>query len=232
MSGLTEDVAVRLALAARALPEEIETRDLVLGILEAVGEPITSAKLNKIRLGRLKRIDVLANIDESYLKEALNFLKGRNIKREPEPLPEVVDYEDGDMPQSVRVACASNSGDKIDGHFGSCKRFLIYQLSGEEMRLIDIREPEAVDDDEDKNVARAQLIDDCRVLYTISIGGPAAAKVVRAGLHPIKLPQGGCAPEVLLRLKETIAGSPPPWLAKAMGQDPEQRARYREEAGA
>ncbi len=232
MPALNEDVAVRLALAARALPEEIETRDLVLGILEAVGEPITSAKLNKMRLGRLKRVECLAQVEEAYLKEALNFLKGRNIKREPEPLPDVVDFEGGDMPQSVRVAVASNSGDKVDGHFGSCKRFLIYQLSGDELRLIDIREPETVDDDEDKNVIRAQLIDDCQVLYTVSIGGPAAAKVVRAGLHPIKLPQGGVAPEELQRLQATIASSPPPWLAKAMGQDPEERVRYREEARA
>ena len=230
MTGLSEDVAVRLALAARALPEEVETKDLVIGILGAVGEPITSAKLNKMRLGRLKRIDSLADIDDAYLKEALNYLKGRNIKREPEPLPDIVDYEDGDMPQSVRVAIASNSGDKIDGHFGSCNRFLIYQLSGEELRLIDMREPQPVDDDEDKNVLRAQLIDDCQVLYTVSIGGPAAAKVVRAGLHPIKLPQGGVAPEVMQRLQETIAGSPPPWLAKAMGQDPQERVRFREEA--
>lgn len=232
MAKLSEDVAVRLALAARALPDEIETKVLVLGILEAVGEPITAAKLNKIRLGRLKRIDALAQVDDSYLKQALNFLKGRNIQREPEPLPEVVDYEDGDMPNSVRVACSSNSGDKIDGHFGSCKRFLIYQLSGTDMCLIDIREPQPVDDDEDKNVARAQLIDDCQVLYTISIGGPAAAKVVRAGLHPIKLPDGGQAPEALVKLQQAIAQSPPPWLAKAMGQEAEERVRFREEAGA
>lgn len=230
MAALTEDVAVRLALAARALPEEIQTRDLVLAVLEAVGDPITSAKLNKLRLSRLKTVEQLAQIDDAYLKAALNFLKGRNIQREPEPLPEIADYEDNDMPQSLRVACASNSGDKIDGHFGSCKRFLVYQLSADEMRLIDIREPEAVDDDEDKNVLRAQLIDDCQVLYTVSIGGPAAAKVVRAGLHPIKMPNGGVAPEVLVRLQETIASSPPPWLAKAMGQDPEERVRFREEA--
>ncbi|GAB2191152.1 hypothetical protein MAH1_27600 [Sessilibacter sp. MAH1] len=230
MSALCEDVAVRLALAARALPEEIETRELVLGVLEAVGEPITSAKLNKLRLNRLKKIEALAHVDDAYLKEALNFLKGRNIKREPEPLPEIISLNDGDMPESVRVACASNSGDKIDGHFGSCSRFLVYQLSADEIRLVDIRKPESVSDDEDKNVARAALINDCNVLYTVSIGGPAAAKVVRAGLHPIKLPQGGVAPDVLKRLQETIATSPPPWLAKAMGQNPEERVRFREEA--
>lgn len=232
MSTLSEDVAVRLAMAARALPDDIATRDLVLAVVDVVGDPVTSTKLNKLRLSRLKRAEQLANIEDSYLKAALNFLKGRNISREPEPLPEIIDYEDGDLPHSVRVACASNSGNKIDGHFGSCKRFLIFQLSADEIRLIDIREPQPAAEDEDKNVARALLVDDCQVLYTVSIGGPAAAKVVRAGLHPIKLPDGGAAETVLQRLQETIAGSPPPWLAKAMGQDAQERARYKEEAQA
>ncbi len=134
------------------------------------------------------------------------------------------------MPGSIRVACASNSGDNINGHFGSCARFLIYQISADEIKLVDIRVPGTVPDDADKNALRAQLINDSQVLYTISVGGPAAAKVVRAGLHPIKLPQGGKAVEVLERLQETLAGSPPPWLAKVMGQEPEERVRFREEA--
>ena len=50
--------------------------------------------------------------------------------------------------------------------------------------------------------------------------------MVRAGIHPIKVPQGGPAPESLQRLKETIAVSPPPWLAKVMGEDPEERVRF------
>jgi hypothetical protein len=30
---------------------------------------------------------------------------------------------------SIRIACASNRGERLDGHFGSCARFLIYQVS-------------------------------------------------------------------------------------------------------
>ena len=32
---------------------------------------------------------------------------------------------------------------------------------------------------EDRNMFRVDLIRDCQVLYVVSIGGPAAAKVVR-----------------------------------------------------
>lgn len=229
MAALSEEVALRIALAARALPDT-EVRDLLLAILALLGEPLTTAKLGKLRLGKLKQLAELTEVDEAYLKEALALLKGRNIKYEQEPLPEVQAYTQGAMSGSIRVACASNSGDQINGHFGSCVRFLIYQLASDEARLVDIRSPGPVSEDADKNALRAELIGDCQVLYTVSIGGPAAAKVVRAGLHPIKLSVGGRASEVLQRLQQTLAGSPPPWLAKVMGLAPEQRTRYREAA--
>ena len=38
-------------------------------------------------------------------------------------------YQEGDMPNSIRIAVASNTGEQLDGHFGSCHRYLIYQLS-------------------------------------------------------------------------------------------------------
>jgi len=228
MPALTEDVALRIALASRALPDT-EVRNLLLGVISLLGEPLTTAKLGKLRLNKLKQLEELAEIDESYLKQALEFLKGRNIKLEPKSLPEVQAYTHGAMPGSIRVACASNNGDQIDGHFGSCARFLIYQLTSDEIRLVDIRTPGRAPDDADKNALRAEQIADCQVLYTVSIGGPAAAKVVRAGLHPIKLASGGQATEVLQRLQNAIADCPPPWLAKVMGIEPEERTRFREE---
>ena len=46
------------------------------------------------------------------------------------------------MPESVRVACASNQGEPLDGHFGSARRFLIYPVSAEENCLTDLRLPD------------------------------------------------------------------------------------------
>ena len=223
MGQISEEVALRIALAARSLPDT-EVRSLLTGLIELLGEPLAPGKLNKLRLNRLRQMESLADVDEFYLRQALGFLKGRGINTEPDPLPEIQDFAAGDMP-------ASNRGDNIDGHFGSCARFLVYQVSSDETRLVDIREPGPVDQEEDKNALRARLIADCNVLYTVSIGGPAAAKVVRMGLHPIKLPQGGPAPEALGKLQVTLAESPPPWLAKVMGEKPEQRVRFIREDG-
>ncbi|MFT3850402.1 MAG: hypothetical protein QM739_17515 [Propionivibrio sp.] len=54
------------------------------------------------------------------------------------------------------------------------------------------------------------------MIYIQSIGGPAVAKVVRAGLHPVKIPVAASARETLGRLQEVLR-LPPPWLAKVMG---------------
>ena len=230
MAHLSEDVALRIALAARVL-SDVSVKNLLTELIVLLGDPITVAKLNKLRLNRLKTQTFFNHMDEGQLSEAFDYLKGRNIQCEPEPLPEIKLYREGDIPGSVRVACASNNGEKIDGHFGSCARYLIYQINKDEIRLIDIREPAEVSDGEDKNAFRASLIDDCQILYTMSIGGPAAAKVVRAGLHPIKIKNGDHVQNVLQRLRDILGGLPPPWLAKVMGSEPQERIRYREGVG-
>lgn len=125
------------------------------------------------------------------------------------------------------MAVAANSGEELDGHFGSAARFLIYQVGREAMRLIDARPTLIADEADDKNVARSELINDCQLVYVQSIGGPAAAKVVRAGVHPVKVAKGGVARELLAQLQQSLA-SPPPWLAKVMGVEAASLAQYRE----
>jgi hypothetical protein len=93
------------------------------------------------------------------------------------------------------------------------------------MKLIAVRGALEADREEDRNAARAALIDDCQIVYLQSIGGPAAAKVVRAGVHPVKQPRGGPAREILARLQESLA-APPPWLARVMGVPAASLAPY------
>jgi len=121
---------------------------------------------------------------------------------------------------------ASNSGESLNGHFGSCIRFLVYEVNVETSRLVGIRSALEADFSDDRNGFRVDLIRDCQVLYVVSVGGPAAAKVVRAGIYPIKLIDGGEAREVIAKLQGVMAGTPPPWLAKIMGIEAEHRVRF------
>lgn len=229
---LSRDVALRIALAARILPG-VTAADLLTVLVERVALPLTEKKLAGITVtdlrSALNSVDGEEDtedtaVDKAYLKQAVRYLWGEEIE-EPDA-PDVKPYADGDMPGSVRVACASTDNEQIDGHFGSCPHYLIYQVSSDEIRLIEKRSAAAADDAEDKNAYRADLIKDCQVLYVQSIGGPAAAKVVKAGLHPMKIPEGGKALDSIAQLQQILAGSPPPWLAKVIGVPAEERRRF------
>jgi nitrogen fixation protein NifX len=225
---LSDEVALRIALAARALPDT-DTARLIRVLDDAVGLPPTERKLARLKVKSLKEAldGELADIDTGALKEAVAILRGE-AEIDTDPPPAAEPYADGDMPDSIRVACASNNGELLDGHFGSCRRFLIYQVSSCESRLIDVRVPDDAEA-EDKNAYRAGLIADCQVLYAASIGGPAAAKVVKADIHPMKDGAGGSVRERLVALQGVLASQAPPWLAKVMGKTPGERVRFERE---
>ncbi|MET0116853.1 MAG: dinitrogenase iron-molybdenum cofactor biosynthesis protein [Sedimenticola sp.] len=226
---ISNDIALRIGLAARDIPETDAAR-LLKVLDDAIGLPPNKKKLSGLTIKSLKSAadGEFSDIDKAALESALGFLKGETVI-EAEPLPEIEAYTEGDMPNSIRVACASNKGEMLDGHFGSCRRFLVYQVSKTESRLVDIR---SIDDSQangDKNGYRASIIKDCQLLFVGSIGGPAAAKVVRAGVHPIKKPKAVPSREEIAELQGVIGDTAPPWLAKVMGQSPEERIRFEQE---
>ncbi|WP_020159866.1 MULTISPECIES: dinitrogenase iron-molybdenum cofactor biosynthesis protein [Methylobacter] len=231
MESLPRELALRIALATRVLPGIGVPR--LLDILhERAGSPLSDEKLKSITVTNLKTgIGSLDGEEDGEdigiglenIKLAVRYLWGDEA--EDENLPEIQPYKEGDMPESIRVAIGSNSGALLNGHFGSCIRFLVYQLSRTECKLVDIRSTIEADSAEDKNLFRANLIKDCHVLFVQSIGGPAAAKVIRADIYPIKEPE---VVEALDKLKEfqKVFDAPPPWFAKVLGRSAEERVRF------
>jgi nitrogen fixation protein NifX len=224
-TSITREAALRIGLAAMEL--KVTPRELTLALAEKLDLPLTENKLAACSVEILRAaMDGEGGIcvaEKEDLKQAVRLLWGEGITASE--LPRLDPYQEGDMPGSIRLACASNSGEMLDGHFGSCERFLVYQVSPEEMRLVDIRSTLEAEDAEDKNVARTEIIKDCQVLYVQSIGGPAAAKVIRANIHPVKIPQSGLARESVLRLQYSLR-TPPPWLARVMGIEPPSLERF------
>lgn len=226
----SREAALRIALAARTL-DGLDVRALLGALLERLAAPLTEAKLATLSVEDLRVIlagdfaeqACHVGVDAEALKRAVRLLWGDGISNQDFPVLDA--YRDGEMPGSIRVAVAANRGENLDGHFGSCERFLIYQLGPEAIKLIAVRTTVEADASEDRNDARAALIKDCQIVYLQSIGGPAAAKVVRAGIHPIKLANGGGARELLVQLQQRLS-SPPPWLAQIMGVPAASLARF------
>ncbi len=230
MSQLPRELALRIALAARVLPD-VDVPRLIEILHEKVGSPLDDEKLKSITVTNLKTgIGSLDGEEDGEdigiglenIKLAVRYLWGEEAD---ENLPEVQAYKEGDMPESIRVGVASNSGELLNGHFGSCIRFLVYQLSRDEHRLIDIRSTIGADDSDDRNLFRVNLVKDCHVLFMQSVGGPAAAKIIRADIYPIKVPDVIDAVEQLKTFQQ-VFDAPPPWMAKVLGRSAEERKRF------
>lgn len=224
---ITREAALRIVLAAQEL--EVAPRELTKALAEKLELPLTETKLAGCSVEVLRAVmdgdgDICIAPPDN-LKRAVRLLWGEGVSHSE--LPQCEPYQEGDLPGSVRLACASNNGEELDGHFGSCERFLIYQVSPEAARLIAIRPTLDADTDEDKNAGRTALIADCQLLYVQSIGGPAAAKVVRANIHPVKIPRPEAARTSVAKLQQSLR-YPPPWLAHVMGVAPPSLQKYAE----
>ncbi len=120
----------------------------------------------------------------------------------------------------MKIAFTSSTGELIDQHFGQTESFLIWEVGPDEAHYLETLKVGAhVSDEEDRIAARAKLLSDCAIVYTMQIGGPAAAKLVAQKIHPMKTNAVVNLLETVERIQEVLRGNPPPWLRKAMNKD-------------
>lgn len=217
-STLSRELALRIGLAARALPDT-RPKEFIDILSDLVGLPLTEEKLDSLTLPHYRQA-LATDYSPEILKKSFELLQGsRNPNPAHQQSARIKFYREGDMPYSIRVAVASQDGIYIDGQFSVCKQFYIYQVSATERRLIAIRAAETQKPlkAEQKHHYRAEIIQDCQVLYSQSIGGSAAAKVIKQGVHPIKVGGAAAIADIVEQLQHVLETSPPPWLAKSMG---------------
>ena len=120
----------------------------------------------------------------------------------------------------MKVAFTSTTGEIIDEHFGQSTGFHVWEIGPDEAHFITTVGVIATgEDEEDRIAARANCLTDCAIVYTMQIGGPAAAKLVAKRIHPMKTGTAVPVAEIVGKLQEVLRGNPPPWLRKAMGKE-------------
>lgn len=118
----------------------------------------------------------------------------------------------------MRVAFTSSDGRTIDRHFGQVSKFDVWEVGPSQAGFVcQVAAVTTGDDEEDRTEARAAAVAGCTIVYTVQIGGPAAAKLVAKRVHPMKTGAEKPIAEVVEKLQEVLRGTPPPWLRKAMG---------------
>ena len=123
----------------------------------------------------------------------------------------------------MKIAFTTKTGDMIDLHFGQTDVFHIWEVGPDEAGFLEtVSVGEHGSDEEDRIAARAKVLADCSIVYTMQIGGPAAAKLVAQRIHPMKTGSEVSLKDTVERFQEVLRGNPPPWLRKAMfkGQAP------------
>jgi nitrogen fixation protein NifX len=123
----------------------------------------------------------------------------------------------------MKVAFTSTSGEMIDQHFGMSDSFCVWEIGPEDAHFVEtVQVVKAGDDEEDRISSRVAVLTDCAIVYTMQIGGPAAAKVVANKIHPMKTGKETSIAEIVEKLQEVLRGNPPPWLRKAMNKENRQ----------
>lgn len=127
----------------------------------------------------------------------------------------------------LRIAVATDDMETLDAHFGSARRFALYDVTADTARFVEAVAFDAVTgrdgrhpDSEDRITPKVEALAGSALLFVLAIGGPAAARVVRAGIHPIKLKEPEPIAAVIERVQTMLRGAPPPFLRKILGRGP------------
>lgn len=129
---------------------------------------------------------------------------------------------------AVKIAFATQDLKRVDSHFGSAPSLVIYEVGPSGYRFVEAVQFDQISnqngvhlddaDGEDRIGAKIAALTGCAMVFSLAIGGVAAARVVNAKVYPLKLPQPEVITEVIGRVQAMMNGTPPPWMRKLLGK--------------
>lgn len=127
---------------------------------------------------------------------------------------------------AVRVAIATSDLRTLNAHFGSTPKFAVYDVKPDGWTFVealafgDISDGSGAhrSEGDDRIAPKIEALTGCHLLFCLAIGGPSAARVVAARIHPIKVPAESPIDDVLERTRLMLTGNPPPWLRKVLNE--------------
>lgn len=135
----------------------------------------------------------------------------------------------------LRVAIATQDGRQMNAHFGSARRFVIFEVTATTSRFVETITFDAVTGESGEHREDAPLgkkVDAIRggnLLFVLAIGASAASKVISARIHPVKLAEPEPVEQVIAKVQELMNAEPPPWLRRALASSKERSLKFLEE---
>jgi nitrogen fixation protein NifX len=125
-----------------------------------------------------------------------------------------------EMENAMKVAFATKDMETINAHFGGAKEFVVYNVSKEGFELDGVVKTDTSEmTGDDKTDFKVKTLAGINIMYCESIGGTAAAKVIRAGISPMKVQEPRKIEDVLKELVAMINGNPPPWVKRIINME-------------
>jgi nitrogen fixation protein NifX len=122
----------------------------------------------------------------------------------------------------MKIAFTTSDNIHINSHFGSAKKIDVYEVDQIDYQFVETLKFDGnlnEDGNEDKLLPKIEALRDCTIVYVSTIGGSAAARLIKQRITPIKAQsEEQEITDVLTKLVQTLNGSPPPWLRKALLQ--------------
>ncbi len=121
------------------------------------------------------------------------------------------------LENAIKVAFATKDMQTVNAHFGGAKEFVVYKVSKDGFLMSEVIQTDTSDvESDDKTDFKVRALAGINIMYCESIGGTAAAKVIRAGMNPMKVQEPRAIEDILKELVGMINGNPPPWVKKIM----------------
>lgn len=117
-----------------------------------------------------------------------------------------------------KVAFASSDLKKVDQHFGSAERFAIYQVTADEVTLLEVAEFGSLEQDgnENKLLEKFVVLDGCIAIYCLAVGPSAVRQLMALKIQPMKVAHGTQINATLKSLQHDFNDGPSGWLARAL----------------
>ena len=124
------------------------------------------------------------------------------------------------LPNAMKVAFATKDMETVNAHFGGAKEFVVYSVSKEGFELYGVVKTDTSEmEGDDKTDFKVKALEGINIVYCESIGGTAAAKVIRAGISPMKVNDPVRIEVLLGELVAMINGNPPPWVKRIINME-------------
>ncbi len=133
----------------------------------------------------------------------------------------------------MKIAFTTNDKVHINAHFGSARKIDVYEVDQNGYQFLETLVFDGnlnEDGNEDKLLPKIEALHDCTIVYVSTIGGSAAARLIKQKITPIKArSEEQEVADVLNELVKTLNGNPPPWLRKALNQRSQSLEELEEE---